>query len=78
MSNLTPKEKAKELVLMFKVVPMGYGFNEVSWSIPLSVAKLLALRCVDEILIIMNEEYLSGAIKINYWQEVKKEIKLYE
>ena len=33
-----------------------------------------AKRAVDEILIIMNEEYLSGALKIEYWQEVKKEI----
>jgi hypothetical protein len=70
------KEKAEELLLKFKEVPMGYGFNEVMWSIPSNVAKLLALRCVDEIL--KDREEIDGMRVINnpYWSEVKQELKL--
>jgi hypothetical protein len=73
---MTPKEKAEELILKFKEVPMGYGVNEVMWSIPSDVARLLALRCVDEIL--KNKEIIDGMRVINdqYWSEVKQEIKL--
>jgi hypothetical protein len=73
---MTPKEKAEELILKFKEVPMGYGFNEVMWSIPSDVARLLALRCVDEIL--KDKEIIDGMRVINdqYWSEVKQEIKL--
>lgn len=86
------KEKAQELLLKFKEVPMGYGFNEVSWSIPSSVAKLLALRCVDEILYAYPHTYDLETVNtrsgeevkaitniranIEYWLEVKKEIEL--
>jgi hypothetical protein len=70
---ITPKEKAEELVLKFKEVSMGYGFNDAMWYIPSDVARLLALRCVDEILdavtTIADKQY-------DYWQEVKQEIKL--
>jgi len=74
MSNLTPKEKAEELVLMFKKVPMGYGFNsQTAWTLPLDVAKLLALRCVDELI-----KATVPLASTHYWERVKKEIKLYE
>lgn len=71
------KEKAQELLLKFKEVPMGYGFNsQTVWSIPLEVAKLLALQCVDEIL--KDREEIDGMRVINdpYWSEVKQELKL--
>ena len=73
---MTPKEKAEELILKFKEVPMGYGFNEVMWSIPSDVARLLALQCVDEIL--KDKEIIDGMRIINdaYWLEVKREIEL--
>jgi hypothetical protein len=71
---MTPKEKAEELVLKFTEVPMGYGFNELSWSIPSSVAKLLALRCVDEIQ--NTKSVYVNDVEYDYYEEVKKEIKL--
>jgi hypothetical protein len=67
---MTPKEKAKELVDKIYLVPELNG----SCILTKHTAKQCALIAVDEILIIMNEEYLSGALKIEYWQEVKKEI----
>ena len=71
MSNLTPKEKALELIMHFSVLIPFYSTKD-----NLKKSKQCANVCVNEILIIMNEEYLSGAKKINYWQEVKKEIEL--
>jgi hypothetical protein len=65
---MNAKEKAKELTDKMWIYSMPNANG--SWN----NAKQCALICVDEILIIMNEEYLSGAIKINYWQEVKQEI----
>ena len=63
MSNLTPKEKAKELYYKF--------FFEKSESISCSGAKLFSLIAVDEILNIYNNNFIAG---INYWKEVKQEI----
>jgi hypothetical protein len=71
---MTPKEKAEELVLKFKEVPMGYGFNEVMWSIPSNVVRLLALRCVDEIQ--NTDSVWDNDTEYRFYEEVKKEIKL--
>jgi hypothetical protein len=38
------------------------------------LAKQCAIIAVNQILLIMNEEYLSGAYKIEYWEQVKIEI----
>ena len=62
---MTPKEKAKELMLKYyNLIPM----STVSFS------KQCALIAVDEILII--QEYWGGINNFNYkyWQEVKQEI----
>lgn len=67
----TPKEKAKELFSKyFSEFEFSESTNEVD------SAKQCALITVNEILVIMNEEYLSGAYKIEYWQQVKNEIEL--
>ena len=61
---MTPKEKAKELVEW----SMTHGASK-------EVAKLFAIKTVDEILII--QEYWGGIINnfnYKYWQEVKQEI----
>lgn len=74
MSNLTPKEKAEELVgkYYFQV------FN-------LNQQKQCALICVCEIIntdALLNEadaqciEGYKDTIRIEYWEEVKKEIEL--
>jgi hypothetical protein len=57
---MTPKEKAKELVLKF-------AFKGAQHE---GEAKTFALIAVDEILGLI---FLSQA-EINYWQEVKQEI----
>jgi hypothetical protein len=72
---MTPKEKAKELVGKFQYNTKVYHW-ENGWVNSMIDMKECALICLDEILIIMNEEYISGAKKIEYWQEVKKEIEL--
>jgi hypothetical protein len=75
---ITPKEKAEELLntmskQTFKIQPYAgarYEIEEVGYE----AGKKCALKAVDEILIIMNEEYFSESEKIKYWQEVKQEI----
>jgi len=70
---MTPKEKAIEIAeKMVLEFPRQENTNaNVSF-----IAKNCALIAVDEILIIMNEEYFSESQKIKYWREVKKEIEL--
>jgi hypothetical protein len=67
---MTPKEKAKELY--FKMYDV-YGYDDYHLR-----AKKCALISVDEILdddmYGMEEEHFEK--RINYWEEVKKEIEL--
>lgn len=59
---MTPKEKAKELVLKYYLlIPMN----------TISFAKQCALIAVDEIL---NLYWLHDKKGFDYWQEVKQEI----
>ena len=60
---MTPKEKAAYLVVKY-----------MSKVVSNNVAKECALVAADEIMIIMNEEYFSDALKIEYWKQVKEEI----
>jgi hypothetical protein len=62
---MTPKEKAKELVIKMYSLDAFMTIN---------MAKDSALICVDEILSInsVDKDYDLS----NYWEEVKKEIKL--
>jgi hypothetical protein len=72
MNNLTPKEKAEELVLQFyEVVKNIYPSTN---GMPL--AKKCALRAVDEIINTVNMciPYQNEETYVSYWQEVKKEI----
>jgi hypothetical protein len=78
---MTPKEKARELVDKMMLYSYEKIENEknTKYIVDNKIKKEYAIQCaliaVNEILIIMNEEYLSGALKIEYWQEVKQEIK---
>ncbi len=67
---MTPKEKAKELYCKYTD---ALNIRDLQTTAN-RFAKQCALIAVDEVLIIMNEEYFSGALKIEYWQEVKNEI----
>jgi hypothetical protein len=70
---MTPKEKAKELIN--KYIHHTLVWNELNgWVYDFYSAKNCALIAVDEILIIMNEEYFSESEKIKYWQQVKQKI----
>ena len=69
---MTPKEKAKELVDKYN----QFDFNTIVNSTQKEYAKQCAFIAVDEILYIMKEEYLSGALKIEYWEQVKQEIEI--
>ena len=67
---MTPQEKAAELVRKFKpLVTFSMGVHQ---SYILKIAKKCALVAVDEII-----EVLSKDINplVNYWFEVKQEIK---
>ena len=70
--ELTPKEKAKELLKRFESVskPFIKG-SEVQVHIHPKHAKQCALICVDEVI---NDRAKRGKINFTYWQEVKKEI----
>jgi hypothetical protein len=64
------KLKAEELFNKYKPICAGYNGGQSNKYF----SKQAALIAVDEILIIMNKEYFSGALKIEYWQQVKTEI----
>jgi hypothetical protein len=77
----TPQEKAKELADKFyQTTPIESWYNPPISSVKIKEykaweqAKECALISVKEILVIMNEEYLSGAEKIEYWEKVKQEL----
>lgn len=69
---MTPKEKAQELILNFYDVKP----ENIDYGMEYQMAKQCALIAVDEILdddvYDMSEELFEK--RINYWQEVKKEI----
>jgi hypothetical protein len=84
MKNLTPKETAEQLVDNYL-----NELNQIDSLLLLSqktfTAKQCALICVDEIIntdALLNEsdaECIEGykdTIRIEYWEEVKKEIQL--
>jgi hypothetical protein len=64
---MSPKEKAKELLLKFMAIQFG--------DFPTTDTKQCALIAVDEI-ILQNNVWIKqiGKGTNNYWQEVKQEI----
>ena len=72
---MTPKEKAKELLIKFLYYVESFSFEQQNEN-----AKQCVLIAVDEILKEFNSDelYSSGENNINdfrtYWQEVKEEI----
>jgi len=71
---MTPKEKAEELIHKMYVVHS----NSAS-DITLSFAKQCAIIAVDEIintgLLLDSSIYVTVKTSLNYWQQVKQEIK---
>jgi len=70
MSNLTPKEKAYELVNNIMAVNLPnpiFGLNTIE-------SKKFAIICVNEILndILLSKYYA----RYRFWEQVKKEIEL--
>jgi hypothetical protein len=65
---MTPKEKAKELVLKY----LRLQEKDCDW-LHKGIAKQSALIAVDEILDI---PYTFDEVQFDYWFEVKKQIKL--
>ena len=63
---MTPKEKAKELILK-------YYFVYVSGYTSIHEVKRAALIAVDEIIESVNDEHVSD-IFIEFWEDVKTEI----
>ncbi len=63
---MTAKQKAEELILKFREVPIE---DSVMWYVGYEISKECALIAVDEILDAVGTNY-----SINYWQEVKQEI----
>lgn len=73
---MTPKEKAKELMLKFKEAPIK---GTLTWYVSFKLSKRFALIAVDEILPIVEgyEDALSISQQsdyLEYWKEVKNEI----
>ena len=70
---MTPKEKAKELVLKFKELPQE---GTMMFYLAFEISKQYALIAVDEI-INNSIEWLGCKYQdeeIKYWEEVKQEI----
>lgn len=64
---MTPKQKAEELVLKFKKLPLE---DTLAWYLSFELSKQCALIAVDELII--EESYRDG--NAGYWQQVKQEI----
>ena len=73
---ITPKEKAKELVEIFRLKVLDYDGNGINGF----KAKQCALIAVNEIIKNMPHSFYSGirpaykGTDLEYWQEVKQEI----
>ena len=70
---MTPKEKAEQL--FNKMLNVNEEFRFTTQYMTESMAKDSALICVDEILNFDNK-FMQTEHQNEYWQEVKKEIKL--
>lgn len=76
---MTPQEKASELISDFeKITRPVFKLNE--YDIEKEYNKQCALKVVDEILSVRNDEgsFLVKGITLDYWREVKEQIKIYE
>ena len=66
---MTPKEKAKELVLKFKELPQE---ETMMFYLAFEISKQCALIAVDEL--IYETHFEVPNIRQRWWQEVKREI----
>jgi len=62
---MTPKEKAKELIL--KHLRVNHGFN-------VHIARQCALIAVNEVIEALHEHHWQNRLIIDYWEEVKHEL----
>lgn len=75
--TMTEKQKAEELVLKFREVPIE---DSLLWYVGYEIYKEFALIAVDEIIRNMPKGFYSGIrpeykrTDFEYWQEVKTEI----
>lgn len=67
---MTPKEKAEELVTEFQQSRDAEDYNDVR---DIHAAIRCALITVNKILEVIQNLYFMGTV--DYWQEVKKELK---
>ena len=69
--ELTPKEKAKELVLKFKELPQE---GTLMFYIAFEISKQCALIAVDEIIKIKLLWFQKDTEHLDFWKEVKEEL----
>lgn len=62
---MTPKEKAKELIINFQLQWNPLDYNQ---------AKVCAIKCVEEILKAKPKEPLNYSDTIGYWNEILTEL----
>ena len=75
-NNMTPKEKAQELIDKYRIILMQsdtYAGEEILCT---TIAKQCALIAVDEILkyLTTSLDVQTSLSAVNYWEEVKQEI----
>ena len=72
---MTPKEKAKDLLNKYFLILV-----DECWADYFTIAKKCALKSVDELLLVVDEQlscsisYIDSLDYIDYWNKVKKEI----
>ena len=71
---MTPKEKATELVKKFTYNTRCFSETK-GWEDTLYDAKQCALIAVDEILKAVDSDWSFMQKRIDYWNDVKKELK---
>ena len=82
-NNMTPKQKAEELILKFREAPIK---GSLAWYVSFELSKRYALIAVEEMLgeyqsmsdlesiIVINDEVKFVVHQLVYWMEVKQEI----
>ena len=69
--KLTPKEKAKELMLKFKDAPIK---GTLAWYVSFELSKQFALIAIDEIISIKLLWFQKDTEHLDFWKEVKEEL----
>ena len=72
INNITAKEEASKLFLSYYQIVPAEAIRFISLT---RIATEMAIHCVDKIIYALKGNDIFNAYNIEYWQEVKEELK---